>query len=80
MKFDYLRLAIGLVQALVRFLTYLRERELLQAGEARAVARYLRQAAEDVSRANKARDETRRRNDSIPDDRSLPADEFTRGS
>jgi hypothetical protein len=78
MKFDYLRLALGLVQALSRLLMFLREKELLDAGEARAVARMMQEASNDISRAEKARDEARRRNAAIDYDSKLPDDTFRR--
>jgi hypothetical protein len=78
MKFDYLRLALGLVKALSHFLMFLREKELLDAGEARAVARIMQEASNDIARAEKARDEIRKRNAAIDWNSKLPDDDFRR--
>ena len=75
---DYLKLALGLITLLTRFITYLREKELLKAGEAQAIAMQMRTAASEIARANRAREEAAKRNASVSNGSSLPDDQFRR--
>lgn len=75
---DYFKLALGLITLLTKFLVYIREKELLKAGEAAAVANQMRTAASEIAKANKAREEARRNNANVPSTDSLPDDGFRR--
>lgn len=55
-----------------------RERRLLKAGEDRVIAESLRRAADELARAQAARDQARARADAAPRDGGLPDDGWRR--
>lgn len=72
-------LALALIQGLGSLISWLHDKDLLTAGEARATATQLRAEADAISKAYKLREETRAANALVPPDRSLPNDGFQRG-
>lgn len=75
---NWLALALALLRAFSVFMTWLQNRELIAEGERRAVAEALRVQADEIHRANEAREDQRQRNAAVPASRSLPDDGFRR--
>lgn len=63
---------------LVSFITYVREKELISAGEQNMLASILSKQADDIAKASKAREDTRNHNAAVPANVSLPDDGFQR--
>lgn len=68
------KVALALAQGLVSLLTYLRERQLLQAGEDKALADVLQGELNAINKATAARLAARARNAAVPKSDSLPND------
>lgn len=71
-------LCLALVKGFSSLVSWLHDKDLITAGEARATVIQLRTEANAISQATKAREESRAANALVPPDRSLPDDGFRR--
>jgi len=76
--FTMAKLLLALAQLLSLGLTYARERDLMNAGEAQAIAVLLKTQADIIDNADKARAAAHAANNVIPPSSSLPDDGFRR--
>lgn len=69
---------LALLRGLGALLEMARERQWLKAGEQQALADLLRKQADDLQKAENAREAARRDHARVPRDRGLPDDGFRR--
>lgn len=75
---SWIALLVAILRAAGSLAAFARERQWLKAGEAQALAELMRKQADDLLRAEQARDAARRNADGVPRDRGLPDDGFRR--
>ena len=71
-------IVLALLRGLGALLDIARERQWLKAGEQQALADLLRKQADDLQKAEDAREAARRDHAGVPRDRGLPDDGFRR--
>lgn len=75
---NWLTLALVLIRALAAYVSWMERRDLLNEGGRLAIAEALKVQHDELTRASQVREETRKRNASVPPSHSLPDDGFRR--
>lgn len=75
---DWAKLLLACVKLMNVLFTYVREKQLLEAGSQQALASLLRAQADDLEKDNAIRKQIRERNAAVPSTDSLPTDGFRR--